>query len=862
MSAFRAALRISRRDGLRAKGRSALVMVMIALPVLVFTALLTGIDTSQVSFREGLDTRLGSADAHIITQNPRRPIVQNVSGDLVSFHDGSPPGGGTGEKPTEWKIEQLAEMVRGRLITYDRGSVDVRMGATYLNVSALEIDLRDPMTRGMRELVGGRFPAAPGEVAVSATLAGRGMRLGDTLQVSRQYRPVKVVGVLTHPFEAERTELVAQRGTILFDKRDGQGTGFLLDADAPVLWPEVEKLGQAGLAVHSRAVITDPPPDTGFDLQLYGPEDRTVTNVITLGAGVVMIVLETVLLAGPAFAVSLRRRRRELAVYAAQGASPGHLRTIVLADGLLLGGIATVTGLVLGLVAGVAGPSIIPIVSIVGPIDIPWLYVAGIALLGLASGVIAALVPAVQAARQSPAQVLAGREDVMPRERAGKPLLGLALVLAGLAATYFAIHSLYTMILAAAVLVQLGLVALMPWLVRRTAGLAARLPLSLRLSVRDATRHRVRTASAAAAVMGVTTALVAVGIGYTSLDAQARAEYEARMPAGTVSVSALTADDRRWAEFRASVEKTYSGTTFVPGYAVRDKRGGIGKLALSDPDKACQECPAAFILFDMPIGDADLLALVLGRRDAKAEAALAEGKAIAFHPDAVRDGRVEMEFLGEAGGEVLKIGMPAVTARPSDPELNGVLIPPSALTRAGYSVSLRRLYATYTPADPVAFQKEMESLTWGADAQVETGYSNNGEALFWAMAVAALVLALGGTFAATGLAAADMRRDLDTMSAVGAPSVTRRLVVATQAAYITLLGTVVGLGAGTGTGIALAWSELSNRTFDGEPVPMSLSNVAVPWALLAVTVIVLPLVAAVIAGAFTRTRLTLSRRIA
>ncbi|MFI6906298.1 FtsX-like permease family protein [Nonomuraea sp. NPDC050394] len=859
MSAFRAALRISRRDGLRAKGRSALVMVMIALPVFVFTALLTGIDTSQVSSREGLGTRLGSADAQIITQRSRWPLVQNVSGERVNPTDRSD----LDIKPGEWKIEELAAVAPGgRLITYDNGSVDVRVGATHMNVSALEIDLRDPMTRGMRELAGGRFPSAPGEVAVSATLAGRGMRLGDTLHVSRQYRPVKVVGVVAHPFEPFRTELVGLRGTILFDKRDGQGTGFLLDADAPVRWPAVERLNQAGLIVHSRAVIIDPPRDTPSERTFNGPDDRTVINVVSLGAGVVMIVLETVLLAGPAFAVSLRRRRRELAVYAAQGASPGHLRTIVLADGLLLGGIATVAGLVLGLAGGVAGASIMPFVSTVGPVDIPWLYVAGIALLGLASGVIAALAPAVQAARQSPSEVLAGREDVLSRERAGKPVLGLVLVLAGLVATYFALRSYFTMILAAAVLVQLGLVALMPWLVRRSAGLAARLPLSLRLSVRDATRHRVRTASAAAAVMGVTTTLVAVGIAFTSLDAQSRDRYDARMPAGTVSVSAITADDRSWAEFRASVERRYSGTTFVTGYAVHNKKGRVGRLGLSTPVKVCKECSEAFILQDVPVGDADLLALVLGRSDAMAEAALAEGKAIVFHPEAVKDGRVKLEFLGGSGVEALHAWVPAITMRPPDHLLNGALIPPAALTKAGYRVSPRILYAAHTPADPTAFKKELESLAWGADAWVETGYRNDFEALFWAMAVAALVLALGGTFAATGLAAADMRRDMDTMSAVGAPSVTRRLVVAAQAAYITLLGTVMGLGAGTVTGIAWAWSEISNSSLGSEPKPISLSQIAIPWALLAVTVIVLPLVAAVIAGAFTRTRLTLSRRIA
>ncbi|NVI89085.1 hypothetical protein HUX53_17840, partial [Actinomadura sp. BRA 177] len=66
-----------------------------------------------------------------------------------------------------------------------------------------------------------------------------------------------------------------------------------------------------------------------------GPASAAETAVLALI--VAMIVLEVVLLAGPAFAVDVRRRRRDLALVAASGGAGRHLRAIVLTSGLLLG---------------------------------------------------------------------------------------------------------------------------------------------------------------------------------------------------------------------------------------------------------------------------------------------------------------------------------------------------------------------------------------------------------------------------------------------------------------------------------------------------------------------------------------------
>ena len=62
-STWRLPLRLARRDALRHRGRSVLVLVMIALPVLAVTTADVLIQTAKVSGPESVDRRMGSADS-------------------------------------------------------------------------------------------------------------------------------------------------------------------------------------------------------------------------------------------------------------------------------------------------------------------------------------------------------------------------------------------------------------------------------------------------------------------------------------------------------------------------------------------------------------------------------------------------------------------------------------------------------------------------------------------------------------------------------------------------------------------------------------------------------------------------------
>ncbi|MEU7892500.1 FtsX-like permease family protein [Nonomuraea sp. NPDC049152] len=844
---MRVALRISRRDAFRAKGRTALIMVMIGLPVLVITGLLTFAATAGVTTSEGLVRDLGAADLRVKTTQFNKISQQyGDSGDPGSVYTEGPKR----SQPTT-TAEVAARLRPGtRLIGFDEGGLDVWSADGYDRVSAAEIDLRDPLAKGMRPLVEGRYPAGPDEVVVTQAMP---FRAGDTIKVTRANRQVRVVGVVAYPFSTEHTEVVGFKGVLLLDRRDGMGTGWLADTPSPATLEDTRRLNEIGL-VGLSALTAD-------DHERNVP--TSTAEVMSIALVVFMVAAETVLLAGPAFAIGLRRRRTELAMIAAQGATGAQLRTIVLADGLVLGGAAAVPAAVVGTAGGLL---LVPLLSgSVGPAEVPWWQVLGVAALGLLSGVVAAMVPALQAARQDTAAVLAGRPGVT-RDRAGKPVLGLVLLVAGIVAIVLATRTEEVWIFAAAMLGLLGMVALTPWLVKFTGRFAVRLPLALRLSVRDAVRHRVRTASAVAAVMTATAGAITVGIGIYSQDLDAGESYRSAAPVGTLTISAVGADDAEWAKIREAANQRMPGVTQAGGFRATNEKGQALLLFPQRPFR-CVGCGSMF--FDVTIGDQRLLDLLQGGHDPRTAAAFAEGKAVVFDPAPLRKGKLRVQVGSDEGaGGDKTFEIPAVVGKPADRKLGVVLVPPAVVSAKGWTLKERELYARYQPKDVDKLQRELTVLSPYVGVSVEQGYRRDiGSALLVLMG-AALILVLGGTLVATALAAADMRPDLATVSAVGAPAKTGRLVVAGQAGYVAGLGALVGAIAGVVPGVALAWVmttgggiALSFGPFMVRQHPGP-ATIAVPWSLVGVLVVGLPLLAALVAGAFARTRtLTVTRRL-
>ena len=80
---WRLALRIARRDALRHRGRTLLVLAMVGLPVLAVVAADTLNRTNTISPIEALPSRLGSADVRIEGASRDAVYVDPATGNVI-----------------------------------------------------------------------------------------------------------------------------------------------------------------------------------------------------------------------------------------------------------------------------------------------------------------------------------------------------------------------------------------------------------------------------------------------------------------------------------------------------------------------------------------------------------------------------------------------------------------------------------------------------------------------------------------------------------------------------------------------------------------------------------------------------------
>ncbi|MFD0904251.1 ABC transporter permease, partial [Actinomadura sediminis] len=340
MSGFRPALRIALHDALRAKGRTALILCMVGLPVAAVVGFGVVWKTLEWTPRESLPHEIGAADA-LLSGDGRDPIGQ--------FPDNGETSIGATAEAAPWTTAEITRRVvaeygaDARVLPMNFGDVEIVTSAGRLRVPLHELDVRDPMARGILEITDGRAPGAPGEIALSPSLAARGFALGGTVRVGSEETPMRVVGYVRDPYvspDHEATEhlAVALPGAVPADpSADPTEAGplrhWLVDAGGPVTWEDVTGFNEDGIIVLSRDVVEHPPEKpgpSGLSSPPDWPVNRTSAIVALTGA---MILLQVVLLAGPAFAVDVRRRRRLLALVAVAGGGPRHLRAVVLAGG-------------------------------------------------------------------------------------------------------------------------------------------------------------------------------------------------------------------------------------------------------------------------------------------------------------------------------------------------------------------------------------------------------------------------------------------------------------------------------------------------------------------------------------------------
>ena len=441
------------------------------------------------------------------------------------------------------------------------------------------------------------------------------------------------------------------------------------------------------------------------------------------------------------------------------------------------------------------------------------------------AGLAAAIVPAISAGRQAPLAALSGRFTVAAgTARIRRPalvllVLGIACTILGssLIATAFAEakripieEGMYqatvtptgpiALVLIGITSVIAALVWMLPSLVVKVAGIARVLPLSGRLALRDAARHRHRTGPATAAIMMAVAATAAVAFATSNAIAADAEDYRPaarlgdaviRFDAGSSGSPPYSAGIVQKVAGLLPTQHSYEiGVVSLPS---AKERGGYLPMLSTVPPPGTE----GQINSQLLVVDPEYVARFEGFGP-KAAAELRAGKIVLPQQKLLVGSTIKLssddDYDGKNGFSHAAI---FVSTPPEVGQLRtAALISTEAARKLG---NIKIIEAQYDlKRAPTGDELAAVSRLLGHDEalQVERGYES--PARLWLIGVlgAATVVTLLGVAISVSLSAAEGRADLATLAAVGAPPRRRRNLAAAQAWVLGQLGCLLGVGVG------------------------------------------------------------------
>jgi putative ABC transport system permease protein len=700
-------------------------------------------------------------------------------------------------------------------------------------------------------LVSGAYPAGPGQVALTSEVAAL-----DGAHVGGTWRPAagitwRVTGIVQNPSNLADLFALVAPGQIA---HPSQVTMLLGPAAA-------QAAGSGTLPGVPAATVT-------FPNGIAGGVSPAVLILVVEALGLAFVGLVSV----ASFSVMAQRRLRALGMLSAIGATERNLRLVMIASGLVVGATAALAGAVLGLVAWIVyAPTVQRDTGhVVNAAHVPWWAFAVGIVLAIATAALAARRPAKAMAAVPVVAALSGR-PAPPKSVHRSALPGLIVLAVGLSGLALSggLNALgggngpgsgsgggngHALILLAGLVVTItGTCLLAPLAISvLAAGAGPRLPVAIRIALRDLVRYRARSGAALAATtfavflaMGIciiastkfdnplnwigpdlSSSQVTVGAAQSAGPGQSSPLSAAQLAALTTRVNTLAAG------LHASVVPLESANDlFQVGPRRHGPQNFTGTVYVATPQllatygiKASQIAPGTDILTMRP-GLAGLPHMEM-----------------LWDIGSVSDDSAPLRDPGSVGGPPCTLSnhclaSPVIQTVSSLP--GGTAAPNTVTTE--YAVSKYHMqtqlfgWLIQAPAPLTTAQLSAVRQFGNAnEAPVLTATSNPSLDDFTDSATAlGIVIALSVLAMSVGLIRSETAPDLRTLTATGASGATRRMITAATAAALGLLGAVLGMAGAVVAG--MVWLHQGPTATAG----------GVPVTDIVILLIGLPLVAAI-----------------
>ena len=666
-------------------------------------------------------------------------------------------------------------------------------------------------------LVGGTYPAGPGQVALTSQVASLyGAHVGGTWRAAGV--TWRVTGIVQDPSNLADEFALAAPGQV---PHPSQVVMLVGSAAAQ----QAISGGNGTLPGVPAATMSFP---TG-SASKFSP--ATVVLLVEV-LGLVFIGLVSV--AG--FSVMAQRRLRALGMLSAIGATERNLRLVMIVNGLAVGVAAALAGAVLGFAAWFAyAPTLQQAAGhVVDAANLPWWAIALGVVFAVATPVLASRRPAKTIAQVPVVAALSGRpappkpvhRTVLPGVivfAVGVACLATAGGLAGASGNGGgpALH-----LVAGLAAVIIGIVLLAPLAVSMLRA-SSRLPVGIRIALRDLVRYRARSGAALAAItfavflaMGICVVtslqfenvLAWTGPNLSSSQVIVYAQPQQGGPPVAPLTSTQLAEVSRHVSSLAAILHARSAVSLESAGATLHQVGAqahkdfTGTVYVSTPQllatygiTAGQIAPGTDVLTMRP-GMASLphMELTWGNYGVQ------QSPGGLGHKDSV------LPSCTLSSGCLANPRMQTVSSLPSGTSAPNTVITEYAVTKYRLQTQLGG-WLIQAPAQLTAAQVNAArqfALTYGATVETESGSLGPGEIADGAVALG-IVIALGVLAMSVGLIRSETAQDLRTLTATGASGTTRRMITAATAAALGLLGAILGMAGAVIAGLAWARSSLS-----------------------------------------------------